>query len=222
MEMEKRQLVGPYFDPDQLPYYYIGLAQGVPELRLFMRPKPVGKSASRMVVINDISTSTAKPELRRRLFEASVAVTNAYQSGVPNGQVAHMSLSDKVRLHHGFDMDWNDAAKANLMMEMNEAYPATNDERAGVEATQVLDMMGTDVGLVVVFTDGQGMPGTPEVVKAAAEQGYGVLVIGVGPECRSVVRFGENGMYARNVTQLGHKFWDGLTKAWDQAGRTVK
>jgi hypothetical protein len=222
MEWEKKQLSGPYFDPDRLPYYFIGLAQGVPELRLFMRRKPVGKSASRMVVINDISTSTARPELRRRLIEAGLAVTNAYKSGVPNGEVAHLSMSDRVRLHHGFDMDWNDEAKAHLMMELNEAHPATDDERAGMEAVGMLDMLGTDVGLVVVLTDGQGMPGTPEVVRHAAERGYGVLVVGVGPECRSVARFGEHALYARNVTQLGHIFWDGLSRAWEQAGRTVK
>lgn len=221
-EMEKRQFSGPYFDEDQLPLYLIGLAQGVPELRLFKRRKPVGKSQSRLVINADISTSTSRPEVRRAMIESIIAQVDAYKDANPGGQVAIISSSDKVRLHHAFDMDWNEEAKAHLLMELNESHPATDDERGDLEAIGLLDMTGTDVGMILTHTDGQGMPGAVDVTRQAAQRGYGMLNIGVGADCRSVVRFGEHGLYARNVSQMAHRFWDSLLKVWESAGRVVQ
>jgi nitric oxide reductase NorQ protein len=221
-EMEKRQFSGPYFDEDQLPLYLIGLAQGVPELRLFKRRKPVGKSQSRLVINADISTSTSRPEVRRAMIESIIAEVDAYKDANPGGQVAIISSSDKVRLHQAFDMDWNDEAKAHLLMELNESHPATDDERGDLEAIGLLDLMGTDVGMILTHTDGQGMPGAVDVTRSAAQRGYGMLNVGVGADCRSVVRFGEHGLYARNVSQMAHRFWDSLLKVWESAGRVVQ
>lgn len=202
--------------------YLIGLAQGVLELRLFKRRKPVGKSQSRLVINADISTSTSRPEVRRAMIESIIAQVDAYKDANPGGQVAIISSSDKVRLHHAFDMDWNEEAKAHLLMELNESHPATDDERGDLEAIGLLDMTGTDVGMILTHTDGQGMPGAVDVTRQAAQRGYGMLNIGVGADCRSVVRFGEHGLYARNVSQMAHRFWDSLLKVWESAGRVVQ
>lgn len=221
-EMLKRQFSGPYFDEDQLPAYLIGLAQGVPELRLFKQRKPVGKSQPRLVINADISTSTSRPEVRRAMIESILAEVDAFKEANPLGQVAVISSSDRVRLHQSFDMDWNDEAKAHLFLELNESHPATDDERGDLEAIGLLDLMGTDVGLILTHTDGQGMPGAIAASELASQKGYGMLNIGVGPDSRSVVRFGDHGLYARNVSQMAHRLWDSLLRSWDLAGRTVQ
>jgi hypothetical protein len=150
------------------------------------------------------------------------AQADAIKANFPGARIGVISDSDKVRLHHAADMEWNDEAKAHLFLSLNDSQPATDDERGSLEAVGLLDLMGSEVGLVISVTDGQGMPATPQIVDMAADRGYGFLVEGLGPESKSVMRFGEHALYARNLNMLSHKLWAALVKVWEKSGRVVQ
>jgi hypothetical protein len=73
----------------------------------------------------------------------------------------------------------------------------------------------------VQFTDGQGMGGMRQVMKAVEQEGYSFLSVGVGPQCKAVTRFEHNGLYARNLVELAGKLPAAALKAWEAAGRVV-
>ena len=220
-DWERKQLSGPLFDEQQLPMYIAGLAQGVPVMRIFKRRRPVEDTKATVVLAIDESSSMGDSEKMRANLEALLAYGDALRAADPDIKIAVVGFSDKVRLHAGFEQDWNDELKAHLLHQVQGTYDATDDERGAVEALGLLRMTDAEVGQVVAFGDGQGMPGAEKVMKAGAQEGFAFLTVGVGPDCKAVSRFGAHGLYVRNLAQLANKLLPASLRAWEEAGRLV-
>jgi hypothetical protein len=218
-EWERKQLSGPLFDEEQLPMYVVGLEQGVPVMRLFKRKRPKEETRARVVLQIDESSSMGDTAKMRANVEALIATADALKALDKDVELAVIGFSDKVRLHHGFEQDWTDEAKAHLLHQVSASHDATDDERGATEAVGLLNMTAADVGLVIGFSDGQGMPATQAVMEQAAKDGYAMLTVGVTPECKAVQRFGQHGLYARNLSQLAQKLPGAMVKLWEKAGR---
>ncbi len=219
VEWERKQLSGSSFDEQQLILYVAGLAQGVPVQRIFKRRKGSDETKAHVVLALDESSSMGDTEKMRANLEALIAYGDALKATDPEIKIAVVGYGDKVRLHAGFEQDWNEELKAHLLHQAKGTYDATDDERAAVESIGLLRMMDAEVGMVLNFSDGQGMPGMEGVMRAANEEGYAFLTCGVGPDCVSVSRFGAHGFYARNLSQMVQKLGPRLFKSWELAGR---
>jgi MoxR-like ATPase len=220
-EWERKQLSGPLFDEEQLPMYVVGLAQGVPVLRIFKRKRPTEDTKATVVLAIDESSSMGDSEKMKAHIEAMIAYGDALKMADPDIKIAVVGFSDKVRLHAGFEQEWDDALKAHLLFQVNGNYDATDDERGGREAIGLLNMMDADVGQVVSFSDGQGMPGMLATMKQAAQEGYAFMTVGVTPDSKMVRRFDKHGVYARNLAQLPQVLPQQAVGVWEEAGRII-
>ncbi|MCK6547283.1 AAA family ATPase [Myxococcota bacterium] len=221
-EWERKQLAGPLFDEEQLPMYVVGLAQGVPVLRIFKRKRASEETKATVVLAIDESSSMGDSDKMRANLEALIAYGDALKAADPDVKIAVVGFSDKVRLHAGFEQEWDDALKAHLLYQVQGTYDATDDERGGREAIGLLNMMDADVGQIVSFSDGQGMPGMMETMEQAAQEGYAFLTVGVTPDCKAVSRFDRHGLYVRNLAQLAQKLPAASVGVWEEAGRLIQ
>jgi len=217
---EKKQLSGPLLDEDQLPMYVMGLEQGVPVMRIFKRKKAKEDVKAKVVLAIDESTSM-DPEKQRAALEALFAYGDALKAVNPDIEICVTGFSDKVRLHAGFEQEWNDELKAHILLQVENKYQATDDERGGVEGIGLLKMAGAEVGEYIAFSDGQGMPGTKKVAQLAEQEGFGFLTVGIGPTSKGVIRLGDNGCYSRNLNTLATELAQAKIKMWERAGRLV-
>jgi MoxR-like ATPase len=220
-DWERKQLSGPLFDEQQLPMYVAGLAQGVPVMRIFKRRRPVEDTRATVVLALDESSSMGDTEKMRAHLEALLAYGDALKAADPDVKIAVVGFSDKVRLHAGFEQEWGDELKAHLLNQAQGHHDATDDERGLTEGVRLLEMMEAEVGQVVSFSDGQGMPGAVGVMERAAQDGFACLTVGVGPDSKAVRRFGVHGLYVNNLAQLSHRLPAAQLAAWEAAGRIV-
>jgi len=200
--------------------YLMGLEQGVPVTKIFKRRKATEEGKATVVLSLDESTSMS-PEKQRAALEGMFAYADALKAIDDKIEIAVLGFGQNVRLHAGFEQPWSDELKAQILMQVQNADQASDDERAGAEAVALLKMAGAEVGQVVCFSDGQGMPGMKQVMRAAEAEGFGFLTVGVGPESKSVMRFGDNGLYARNLNALALHLPSSAVKMWERAGRLV-
>lgn len=220
-EWERKQLSGPLFDEEQLPMYVVGLAQGVPVLRIFKRKRPTEDTKATVVLAIDESSSMGDSEKMKAHIEALIAYGDALKMADPDIKISVVGFSDKVRLHAGFEQEWDDALKAHLLFQVHGNYDATDDERGGREAIGLLNMMDADVGQVISFSDGQGMPGMLATMKQAAQEGYAFMTVGITPDSKMVRRFDKHGVYARNLAQLPQVLPQQAVGVWEEAGRII-
>jgi hypothetical protein len=220
-EWERKQVSGPLFDEQELPMYVVGQAQGVPVWRIFKRKRPTEDTKATVVLAIDESSSMGDSEKMKAHIEALIAYGDALKAADPDIKIAVVGFSDKVRLHAGFEQEWDDTLKAHLLYQVNGNYDATDDERGGRESIGLLNMMDADVGQVVMFSDGQGMPGMLAVHKLAAEEGYASLTVGITPDSKMVRRFEKHGVYARNLAQLPQVLPGQAVAVWEEAGRII-
>ncbi len=221
-EWERKQTSGPLLDEDQLPLYVVGLEQGVPVSRIFKRKKSREEIKAKVVLMIDESSSMGDSDKMLQNLEALFAYGDALKAVDPEIEIAVVGFSDKVRLHAHFEQEWGEKLKAHLLHQVRGQYDATDDERGGMEAVGLLDLVEPEVGQIVGFSDGQGMPGTPAVMTLAAQRGYSFVTVGVGPECKAVKRFGDHGLYVRNLSQLVREWPTAALKAWEKANRLVE
>ena len=200
--------------------YVMGLDQGVPVLRIFKRKKAKEDVKAKVVLGIDESTSM-DPEKQRAALEGLFAYADALKGVDPDIEISVVGFSDRVRLHAGFEQPWGDELKAHILLQVQNIYQATDDERGGMEAIGLLKAANADVGQVVMFTDGMGMPGMKKVMKQAEQEGFAMLSVGVGPQSKGVQRFGDNGLYARNLNTLAAQIAGASIKMWERAGRLV-
>jgi MoxR-like ATPase len=216
----RKQTAGTALDESELPMYLMGLEQGVPVTKIFKRRKPAEDGAATVVLTLDESTSMS-PDKQRAAIEGLFAYADALKAIDEKIEIAILGFGQGVRLHAGFEQPWTDELKAQILMQVNNTDQASDDERAAAEALSLLKMQGADIGQVVCFSDGQGMPGMKAVMRSAEQEGYGFLTVGVGPESKSVMRFKENGLYARNLSALAMELPASAVKMWERAGRLV-
>ncbi|MCA9552744.1 MAG: VWA domain-containing protein [Myxococcales bacterium] len=152
-------------------------------------------------------------------LEALLAYGDALKAADPDVKIAVVGFSDRVRLHAGFEQEWTDELKAHLLNQAQGSHDATDDERGVTEGVKLLEMMEAEVGQVVSFSDGQGMPGTLGVMEKAAQDGYACLTVGVGPDAKAVRRFGVHGLYVSSLAQLSNRLPAAQLAAWEAAGR---
>jgi hypothetical protein len=219
VEWERKQLSGSSFDEQQLLLYVAGLAQGVPVQRIFKRRKSSEETKATVVLMLDESSSMGDSEKMRANLEALLAYGDALKAADNEIKIAVVGYGDRVRLHAGFEQDWNEELKAHILHQVKGTYDATDDERAAAEGVGLLRLTDAEVGMVLNFSDGQGMPGMESVMKAANDEGFAFLTVGVGADCVSVSRFGAHGLYARNLGQLVQRMGQRLFRSWELAGR---
>ena len=216
----RKQTVGTALDESELPMYLMGLEQGVPVTKIFKRRKPAEDGTATVVLSLDESTSMS-PDKQRAALEGLFAYADALKAVDEKIEVAVLGFGQGVRLHAGFEQPWTEELKAQILMQVQNTDQASDDERAAAEALSLLKMQGADVGQVVCFSDGQGMPGVKAVMRSAEQEGFGFLTVGVGPESKSVMRFQGNGLYARNLSALAMELPGAAVKMWERAGRLV-
>ncbi len=216
-----KQLSGPLLDESQLPLYVMGLAQGVPFLRIFKRQVIRSEVKAKVVLMYDESSSMGDTEKARANLEALFALGDTLKALDDKIQISVIGYSDKVRLHAGFEHTWGDELKAHIMHQVQATRDATDDERGLAEGMGLLRMADAEVGMVVGFGDGQGMPGTHALLQQAAAEGFGAAFVGVGPECKAVREFGDYGIYGRNLAQVMKEWPASWLKIWENAGRVA-
>ncbi|MEQ9502936.1 MAG: AAA family ATPase [Deltaproteobacteria bacterium] len=219
VEWERKQLSGPSFDERQLVIWAAGRAQGVPVQRIFKRRKGADEAKATVVLAMDESSSMGDSEKMRANLEAMIAYGDALKAIDPEIKIAVVGYGDRVRLHAGFEHAWDDELKAHLLHQIRGEYDATDDERGAAESIGLLKMMEAEVGMVMNFSDGQGMPGAEDVMRSAKDDGFSFLTVGVGPDCVGVSRLGPYGLYARNLAQMIQKMAPSMAKSWELAGR---
>ncbi len=221
MQLMRKQLSGPLLDEQQLPLYVAGLAQGMPPSRIFKKKKGSDEIRAQVVLAIDESSSMGDSDKARANIEAMIAYGDALKAVDPNIKIAVIGYSERVRLHAGFDQDWNEELKAHLLHQIRCEGDATDDERGIAEGAALLDMLEADIGQIVSFGDGQGLPGTHKTLQAAVAKGYSVIAAGVGAECKGVLQFGDHALYARNLAQFVHQFANVALRCWERARQTV-
>jgi hypothetical protein len=219
-----KQFEGPIIDQDQLGAYAMGQASGFPVRNIFMQRESQSKIRARAVVAIDRSDSEADPEKSRRNVEAALAYIMALKEVDKDTEIAVISFGRDVMLHHAFDQDLdpnNLEAYAHILYSLKGTRGSTDDERATLEGLGLHKMLGTDVGEFALFTDGQGMPGTVAAAAEMARNGYMFMAFGIGPDARSVVRFGDQGLIADTNAQMALRLYDARRAAWAKANRRV-
>lgn len=219
VEWERKQLSGPSFDERQLVIWAAGRAQGVPVQRIFKRRKGADEAKATVVLAIDESSSMGDSEKMRANLEAVFAYGDSLKAIDPEIKIAVVGYGDKVRLHAGFEHSWDDELKAHLLHQIQGGYDATDDERGAAESLGLLRMLEAQVGMVLNFSDAQGMPGLDAVMKSGNQDGFAFMTVGVGPDCVGVSRLGPYGLYGRNLAQVIQKTSASLVKAWELAGR---
>lgn len=216
-EVARRQLSGPYIDEDRIAEFLFAKRRGKVIQDIFKKVLPKDDMAVDVVLQIDESTSMDDERFRQAL-EGLFLAGDAIKAINPRNRVAVVGLSDKTRLHAGFEQEWNDELKAHILHQAKNEYPATDDERAGLESLGLLNMIGAESGMVMSFTDGQGMPGTFEVLDQAKKDGIAFLNVGIGPRSKGVLNFGSQGLYVKALQLFPQELSDSLNTVWQEAG----
>ncbi len=216
MQRLRKQTSGPLIDENQIPLYMSGLAQKMPILNIFKKNKGSDEIRAQVVLAIDESSSMGDSDKARANIEALIAYGDALKAVDPNIKIAVIGYSDRVRLHAGFDQEWNEELKAHLLHQIRCEGDATDDERGIAEGAALLDMLEADIGQIVSFGDGQGLPGARAALQNAVAKGYSVIVAGIGAECKGVLQFEDHALYARNLSQFVHQFANVALRCWDR------